>query len=154
MIQNPRPQIFVNGVAAFNVTSYTASASYTITPTSTGLTSIATNATSLLHSTPAKIIVKMPGQTHVPGKQTLAEAITGTPTARTVNSGFSVDVYAVDAYHNICTATSGGNSVSGTSVTIATTDPNDDVPAAQNFVFGQTSFAISHRIARQARHKK
>ncbi len=143
---DPAAKAFTAGVATFNITNYTASNSLTITPSSGTLVANDSSPLVVKHGAPTSIIVKLPGQTHVPGKQTLAEALTGSPTARTVNAGYNAEVYAVDDYFNICTAASGGTSVAGTShpspVRISDTEPD---PA--NFLNGGTSFVVTHRTA-------
>ena len=130
---------FSGGIQTFSVTPVSVGPSFTVTASS-ALTDNVSDAYAVVAGAPAQTIVILPGQTHVEGVTTLAAAVTGTPTAQTVGTGFSVTVKSVDAFFNTTTD-------NATSVSIVTDDPNDTDPAAQTVSGGLASFTVTNVTA-------
>jgi len=142
---DPAAVNFSSGVAQFKLTHVTAGTSHTLVPSSGSLTPRTSSNFVVQHGTPTKIIVKLPGQTHVPGKSNIADALTGTVTTQSITSGFSVEVLATDAYHNKADAATGA--VQGNAISITTSDANDSEPAASTFNGGAAGFVVSNRTS-------
>ncbi len=141
-VPTPSPQSMSGGSVTFSVQNYLATSGLTITP-STGAAPILTGQTSESYevnpNTATQYIAVLPGQTHSPGQAPgdYASAVLGTPTDQDTDSGFSVNLFAVDNYFN----TRGDHA---SAVSIATPDdPNDVEPAASNFAAGAVTFTIN-----------
>ncbi len=138
----PSNATMAGGTVTFSVTNFLADSDQTVTPNTASGASL-TGQTSEFYETKANIatqyIAILPGQTHNPGQAPgdYASAVTGTPTDQDTDSGFSVNLLAVDNYFNT-------RPDHTSAVSVATpNDPTDTEPAASNFAAGAVTFTIN-----------
>ncbi len=138
----PSNTAMLGGSVTFSVTNYLADTDQTVTPNTASGASL-TGQTSEFYETKANVatqyIAILPGQTHSPGQApgNYAAAVTGTPNDQDTDSGFSVNLLAVDDYFNT-------RPDHTSAVSIATPDdPTDSEPAASNFAAGAVTFTIN-----------
>ena len=127
---------FTNGVlASQSVTLTQAYATSTITATSGSATGTS-NSFAVTAGAINKLQVLLPGQTAAPGSST---GYTGTPTAQTAGTAFTVTVNAVDANWNVVSSTN--------TVGITSSDANAVLPANAALVAGTQTFSITMKTA-------
>ena len=135
----PTNAALVSGTGSFGLTFKTAgsravTASDMTTPARTASTSPATTVNPGAFT---KLQILVPGETPAPGT---ASGNTGTPTAQTAGSAFTVTVNAVDAYWNLV------NTI-GDVVSMTSTDPNAILPSDALLASGTRTFSITLRTA-------
>ncbi len=137
----PANAALVAGTKSFSVTPHTAgSFTFTATDASDGSKSPNTSAAATVNAGGfAKLQILLPGETAAPGTAT---GKTGTPTARTAGSAFTVTVNAVDADWNPVTATD--------TVAISSSDTNATLPANAALVAGTKTFSVTPKTAGSA----
>ena len=108
-----------------------------IRATSSGLTSTDSGTITVSAGPLAKLQLLMPGETAAPGT---VSGKTGTPNAQTAGTGFSVTVNAVDANWNIVSTND--------TVSLATTDANDVLPANTALVAGTRTLNLTNQNGR------
>jgi hypothetical protein len=134
----PAPAALAAGTHTFSVTlntagSRTITASDTTTP---GITANTSSSVAVGTGTAAKLQILLPGETAAPGTGT---GKTGTPTAQTAGTPFSVTVNAVDANWNVVTSTD--------TIAITSSDANAGLPANAALVAGTHSFSVTLKTA-------
>jgi len=110
---------------------YTLKATDTASNTSSG-TSQASQTT---HVSPTKLVVVAPGQTFSSGS-----AVSGSVTAQTAGTAFSISVYGVDASNNL-------GLLATDSVTITSGDTQATVPSATALASGTKAFSVTLKTA-------
>ncbi len=90
--------------------------------------------------TATQFIVKLPGQTHVPGAASLATAFTGTIDDQNVNTNFVASVMAVDSNYNVVTSYTGSTRVSLSGAY----EHYWPTPSTVNFVNGVADVTVKH----------
>lgn len=123
----PTAAVLVNGVKTFDITLRTAGTSNitvsdTDTSTTDDWTSSSYSSLPILPNSITKLQLILPGETAVAGS-TYAGGITGTASAASAGTNYSVTVNSVDNNWNI-------NSSGGRNVKVETSDTNDSEPSA------------------------
>ncbi len=134
----PANAALVSGTKSFSVTLKTAgSATVTATDVTDGTKGASTTPSITINAGAfAKLQILDPGETAVPGTST---GKTGTPTAQTAGSGFTVTVNAVDANWNLVAT----NDVIG----ITSSDVSATLPSNAALVAGTQSFSVTLKTA-------
>src|SRR5204862_356610 len=135
----PANASLTSGSSTFSVTLKTAG-SATVTASDVTHAAIPGNSSPSMTVNPgalAKLQILAPGETAVPGTGT---GKTGTPTAHTAGTSYSVTVNAVDANWNLV------NSVTDT-VGLSSTDPNAVLPGNTALVSGTKSVNLTNKTA-------
>src|SRR5439155_2729798 len=127
----------VSGVATFTNLSYNLAQTITMNFTAGGLTSATSSSTVVTPGAFAKLQLLVPGETAAPGT---ISGKTGTPTATTAGTAFSVTVRAVDAGWNLI------NSASDI-VNVSSTDSNAGLPANTALVSGTRTLSVTLKTA-------
>ncbi len=130
------------GTRTFSVTFHTASPA-TITATDLTNGGITANTSPSVTVNPGafvKLQALVPGETAAPGSAT---GKTGTPSARTAGSSFSVTVNAVDANWNLVTGATDN-------VHITSSDANATLPANNTLTGGTQTFSVTFKTAAPA----
>ncbi len=135
----PANATLVAGTKAFSVTPKTAgTATFTSTDISNGSMTASTSPSTTINAAAfVKLQILMPGETAAPGTAT---GKTGTPTAQTAGSSFTVTVNAVDANWNLV------NTITDT-VAITSTDANATLPANAALVAGTKTYSVTPKTA-------
>src|SRR5581483_212889 len=127
----------VGGIATFSNLSMPLAGTITIQFTSGALTS-ATSGNIVVSAGPfSQLQVLLPGETAAPGTST---GKTGTPTAQTAGTAFTITVNAVDANWNLI------NTVTDTAG-IGLSDTNATAPGAAALVAGTKTFSVTPKTA-------
>jgi hypothetical protein len=130
----PASVALVNGTNSFSVTMKAAGSQ---TVTATYLAINATSAPVVVNGgVAAKLLVLMPGETAAPGTP---NGKTGTPTAQTAGTPFTVTVNAVDTNWNLAVSTH--------TIAIIASDTNAVLPGSSALVGGAGSFSVTFKTA-------
>ncbi len=134
----PSNAALVAGTKTFSVTPKTAgSKTFTATDiTNGGMTANTSPATTINAAAFSKLQILLPGETAAPGS---VSGKTGTPSAQTAGSAFTVTVNAVDADWNPVTSTD--------TVAITSSDTNATLPANAALVAGTQTFSVTPKTA-------
>lgn len=130
-----------NGSATISVFNQVASNSHQIalTPSTGILSGVQSNSASYtaLAGTATQTILVLTGQTHTPGPNSLAAAVTGTPTTVTAGNSTSGTMKLVDNYFNVVSSSAGGVSLSDN------IESANISPASTSFSGGIANFTIT-----------
>lgn len=136
------PSNFTAGVATFRVRPRAVGTGLVITPTGTGLSEHASAPFEVEHNTATQLVAVLPGQSIIEGAASLAIAVDGNATDQTAGVAFNVEIYALDAYHNIV---DNYNSGSANVSLNHNADPFAVSPAAQQITTGgKATFSITN----------
>ena len=140
----PANAALINGTNSFSVTLKDAS-SQTVTATdiTTGSQTGTSSSVTVNAGTFTKLQLLMPGETAVPGT---TSGKTGTPTAQTAGTAFTVTVNGVDTNWNVVPGASGGSYT----IHIASSDANATLPANANLASGTQTFSVTFKTAGSA----
>src|SRR5664280_957134 len=129
----PANAVLASGTRTFSVALNTLG-SWTVTATDIdhGAMTANTSPAIAVNGAPAKLQLLVPGETAAPGTTT---GKTGTPTAQTAGTPFTVTVNAVDANWNVVSSTN--------IVGITTSDPAATLPANAALVAGTRTFSVT-----------
>lgn len=128
---------FTAGVSTTTLTTtLTRAQSTTITVTDGGLYGSASSSVTVNAAAFSKMQLLVPGETADAGSAT---GKTGSPSAQTAGSGFTVTVNAVDPYWNVVSSTN--------TVSITTSDANDTHPLNAALVAGTKDFTVTLKTA-------
>jgi hypothetical protein len=133
------PTSFSSGSALFSITHVTANVNQTISAVTNLSADLVSDAYEIIAGEPHQLITLLPGQTHVPGKADINNAVIGSPERQTVGEDFPVIIKAVDQFFNLTSDTR--------EVTVVTNDLNDIDPLPQNLVSGTQTFTINNKTA-------
>lgn len=135
---HPSNAALVGGTLGFTVTFTTeGSSNVTVTNVSDGTKTAHTSQTTTVNEGAfTKLQILLPGETAVPGSAT---GKTGTPTAQTAGTPFSVTVNSVDANWNPVTSTD--------NISITSSDANAVLPSNNTLVAGTQSFSVTLKTA-------
>jgi hypothetical protein len=129
----PANAVLANGTRTFSVTLNTlGSRTVTATDIDDGTKTANTSPAIAVNGAPAKLQLLVPGETAAPGTTT---GKTGTPTAQTAGTPFTVTVNAVDANWNVVSSTN--------IVGITTSDSAATLPANAALVAGTRTFSVT-----------
>ncbi len=138
---HPTALTLVNGQRIFSVTLVTAS-SVTITASGGGYTIGVSSEVPVIPNVPAKLLVVVPPQQQVNGKNTTPEGRTNVAvTTQTAGVPFQVTIYAVDNYYNFV-------STVNQTITVTTSDDYDTDPGNISMVNGIATCNIDFRTAK------
>lgn len=134
----PSNSALINGIASLSVTLKTVGTATITASDITDGTKTANTSPSVTINAGAfsKLQILLPGETAAPGT---TSGKTGSPSAQTAGSSFSVTVNAVDAAWNIVSSTH--------TVGISSSDANATLPANAALVSGSKTFAITLKTA-------
>src|SRR5665811_3983 len=134
----PANAALVAGTKTYSVTAKTAgSKTFTATDITNGtMTANTSPATTINAAAFSKLQILLPGETAAPGTAT---GKTGTPSAQTASSSFTVTVNAVDANWNVISSTD--------TIGITSTDTNATLPSNAALVAGTKTFSVTPKTA-------
>ncbi len=121
-----------SGVMNYTTFKYSAIETVKFCFSSSGLTSALSNSVNFI-GTFVKLQILLPGETAAPGT---ASGKTGTPSARTAGSSFTVTVNAVDANWNLMTSATDR-------VSISSSDANATLPSSNTLSSGTRTFTVT-----------
>jgi hypothetical protein len=128
---------FTSGQATSVSTTLTKAETATITATDGSLSGVASSSLTVNAGAFTKLQVLMPGETAAPET---ASGKTGTPTAPTAGTPYTVTVYAVDSNWNVVNAVTDN-------VGITSSDANAALPANAALVAGTQTFSVTLKTA-------
>jgi hypothetical protein len=136
----PADLSLAGGTATFNGVLFKAGGSQTISATDLNdPTRVGTSSPLLVNAGPfTKIQLLMPGEAAAPGSPA---GKTGTPSAQTAGTPFSVRVNGVDANWNVVPTATGSSYTIG----LSSTDPQAVLPVSANLASGTQTFAVTFR---------
>ncbi len=118
----PTPHTLVGGSRVFTTVTLVTASTHTITATGGGYAVGVSSPLVVDANNAARLLVVLPGETLVNGKNSAPYGRSGLPNTQTAGQNFSASVYAIDNWYNLVTT------VNQNPINIVTSDPYDTDP--------------------------